>query len=141
MLRRKPAFRRLTVPVATAYPVVVHFDRHPEYDYCPVPTKTCIKPTPGAWVGVRRIPKFRKLAVIQEVKNADLTNLSCLSQIAAPNISRIVALYLHRDIFFAVHEHVDLDIEEIAPLCDKEIANAFAQVRHSHQSIHVHVGL
>jgi PHP family Zn ribbon phosphoesterase len=69
------------------------------------------------------------LAVVQEVKNAGLLDLKCLAQIATPNVTRVLALYHQKNKFYAAYEYTDLDIVEIGPLSDKEIANAFLQVR------------
>ncbi|KAF5127312.1 hypothetical protein E5D57_000245 [Metarhizium anisopliae] len=126
MLRRKPAFQQLHLRVSSAYPVVL-ICRHPNEDYFPVPGDATIAGT-TAWVGVCRKNHIRKLAVIQEVRNAGLLDLKCLSQIAVPNVARVIALYHQKGKFYAAYEYIDLDILEIGPLADKEIANAFLQV-------------
>jgi hypothetical protein len=126
MLRRKPAFQQLRHSVSNAYPVVL-ICRHPKEDYYPVSGEATIAGT-TAWVGVCRKNHIRKLAVIQEVRNAGLLDLKCLSQIAVPNVARVVALYHQKNKFYAAYEYIDLDILEIGPLTDMEIANAFLQV-------------
>lgn len=128
MLRRKPAFQQLNVGVTASYPVVL-VCRHPKEDYCPVPGNACVDPRSTAWVGACRKLQNRRLAVVQEVKNAGLLDLKCLAQIAAPNVARVYALYHQHNRFFAVYEYVDLDVTEVGPLSDKEIANVFLQVR------------
>lgn len=128
MLRRKPAFQQLNLDVTKSYPVVL-ICRHPKEDYCPVPGNACVDLRSTAWVGECRKRQNRRLAVVQEVKNAGLLDLKCLAQIAAPNVARVHALYHQDNRFFAAYEYIDLDITEIGPLSDKEIASVFLQVR------------
>jgi hypothetical protein len=126
MLRRKPAFSHLhAAPVVN---VILHCDRHPELDYVPLQRRPLGEATLIPWIGVHRNRQSRQLVVVQEVKNNRLQDLSCLSKISAPNVARIMALYHKADTVYAVQELVSLDVMDLTPLGESEIAEVFAQV-------------
>lgn len=77
---------------------------------------------------MHRNRQSRQLVVVQEVKNNRLQDLSCLSKISAPNVARIMALYHKADTVYAVQELVSLDVMDLTPLGESEIAEVFAQV-------------
>ncbi len=126
MLRRKPAF--LHLHTASTVNVILHCDRHPELDYIPLQHRPLGEAALLPWMGVHRNRQNRQLVVVQEVKNNRLQDLSCLSKISAPNVARIIALYHKADAVYAVQELVSLNVMDLTPLSESEIAEVFAQV-------------
>ncbi|KAJ6439107.1 hypothetical protein O9K51_08515 [Purpureocillium lavendulum] len=80
------------------------------------------------WVGEHRKHNSRQLAVIQPVANEEFTDFKFLAGLAHPNIARLRALYHKDSVVHVVYEYVELDVFDICPLSEAEIAEAMSQI-------------
>ncbi|KAM3548393.1 hypothetical protein ARSEF4850_009436, partial [Beauveria asiatica] len=124
MLRRKPRVLPLR---AAAVSIVLYCNRHPDEDYLPLHDRPPGLPS-AAWTAAHRENRSRQLVVVQKIENDRLCELRSLAAISSPNIARLLAVYHSGKATFSVQEHVDLDVLELAPLCEREIAAVFSQV-------------
>lgn len=126
-LRRKNAFRTTQVELTTKSQLVCYLDRDPDSDYMELATVHTTQQN-AAWVGQHRKHNSRQLAVIQPVTNEEFTDFKVLAGLAHPNIARLRALYHKDGAVHVVYEYVELDIFDICPLSEPEIAEAMSQV-------------
>ncbi|KGQ02494.1 hypothetical protein BBAD15_g12295 [Beauveria bassiana D1-5] len=96
-------------------------------DYLPLHDRPPGLPS-AAWTAAHRENRSRQLVVVQQIENDRLCELRSLAAISSPNIARLLAVYHSGKATFSVQEHVDLDVLELAPLCEREIAAVFSQV-------------
>ncbi|KAK8140928.1 hypothetical protein G3M48_001321 [Beauveria asiatica] len=96
-------------------------------DYLPLHDRPPGLPS-AAWTAAHRENRSRQLVVVQKIENDRLCELRSLAAISSPNIARLLAVYHSGKATFSVQEHVDLDVLELAPLCEREIAAVFSQV-------------
>lgn len=125
-LRRRPPFpQNGTMEVTARASIVGHMERSPEDDYRKIESsKESI-----SWVGEHRSNGSRQLAVIQTVRGEAFSDFKFLAKIAHPNITRILALYHHDNAVNVAYEFVSLDLFDICPLSEPEIAEVMSQVR------------
>lgn len=109
--------------------IVLYCNRHPDEDYLPLHNKPAGDLTPTAWTAAHRENRSRQLVVVQEVKNDRLSELRSLAAISSPHVARLLALYQLGKSTFSVQELVDIDVLELPPLCEREIAGVFSQVQ------------
>lgn len=125
MLRRRPRASPLRT---AAVSIVLHCNRHPDDDYLPLHERPTGSPASTGWVAAHRVNRARQLVAVQEIKNDKLSDLRLLAAISSSNVARLLAVYQCGKVAFSVQEHVDLDVLELAPLCEREIATVFSQV-------------
>lgn len=125
--RRRPFAQGGIIEVTARASIVGHMERSPEDDYCKVEGSTTTKGT--SWVGEYRNRSYRQLAVIQTVAGEAFSDFRFLAKIAHPNIARILALYHYDNTVYVAYECVPLDLFDICPLSEPEIAEVMSQVR------------
>lgn len=125
--RRRPFPQSGTMEVTARSSIVGHMERSPEDDYRKIESSTTTEGV--SWVGEHRSNGSRQLAVIQTVRGEAFSEFKFLAKIAHPNITRILALYLHDNAVNVAYEFVSLDLFDICPLSEPEIAEVMSQVR------------
>lgn len=125
--RRRPFPQGGTMEVTARAGIVCHMERSPEDDYRKIETSTTTEST--SWVGEYRINSCRQLAVIQTVTGNAFSDFRFLAKIAHANIARILALYHNDYTVYVAYECVALDLFDICPLSEPEIAEVMSQVR------------
>ncbi|KAK9443997.1 uncharacterized protein VB005_02523 [Metarhizium brunneum] len=116
-LRRKPAFRRTSETGSVKASLYAYPDRDLEKDYIIWNSINGIK------VGQCRHENTRQLVIVQEVKRISVSQFSRVLRIFHENIASPIFLYKSH----IIYEFVDLDIVDVLPLSQPEIANAMAQ--------------
>jgi serine/threonine protein kinase len=125
--RRRPFPQSGTMEVTARSSIVCHMERSPEDDYYKLESSPTAESE--SWVGEHRSNGSRQLAVIQTVKGEAFSDFRFLAKIPHPNITRILALYHHDNAINVAYEFVSLDLFDICPLFEPEIAEVMSQVR------------
>ena len=108
--------------IAVKAAVVVKVSQHPREDYEELGT------THKGWVGLHRRKVMRQLVVVQRVNPGAFGLMARLTQIAHLNIARPLALYQHEGQDFVSYEFLDLDLFDVLPLYQVEVAAVMLQV-------------
>lgn len=116
-LRRKAASRRTSETGSVKASLYAYPDRDLEKDYIIWNSINGIK------VGQCRHENTRQLVIVQEVKRISVSQFSRVLRIFHENIASPIFLYKSH----IIYEFVDLDIVDVLPLSQPEIANAMAQ--------------
>ncbi|KAJ6783113.1 hypothetical protein PWT90_08802 [Aphanocladium album] len=111
----------------TTVTIALHLDRHPAVDYLPQLNQR-MEPATGPWIATHRNRQRHHMVDIQEVNNDCVLDLASLAAVSSPRIAHPIAMYYYRNRVFFVQEHVALNVLELAPLREPEIAHIFAQV-------------
>lgn len=100
--------------------IVAYLDRDPDLDFV---LRAAYN---DAWVGEHRISSY--VAMIKQVPLL-LSNLTHLAQVTHHNIAKLIAVYIRDNgLCSVVYEYVDMDLFEICPLYEVEIADVMKQV-------------
>ncbi|KAH6972672.1 hypothetical protein EDB80DRAFT_596119 [Ilyonectria destructans] len=126
-LRRKPSFYVEEKPSLVHKILPAYLNRHPEADYYP------IRSVDTTWIGQRRNWTMRQLVTVQELKRKALSELNRLAEITHDNIAQPVALYNKDDELFIVYAYMDLDLFDLLPLSEREIASVMNQITSAFQ--------
>ncbi|KAL6406362.1 hypothetical protein AUP68_09152 [Ilyonectria robusta] len=90
-----------------------------------------------SWIGAFR-PCPSQLVMVQQVRHITLTEFSRLARMRHVNIARPIEIYYVGSEIHLVYEHVDLDVFDILPLAQNEIAAVISQVMTAiHYLIHL----
>ncbi|KAH6970368.1 hypothetical protein BKA56DRAFT_496900 [Ilyonectria sp. MPI-CAGE-AT-0026] len=106
---------------STGQPLLAHMGRHPTENY------ESVGHVGMAWIGALR-PCLSQLVMVQPVRHITLTEFSRLARMKHVNIARPIEIYYMESEIHLVYEHVDLDLFEILPLAQNEIAAVMSQV-------------
>ncbi|KAL7783597.1 hypothetical protein V8C37DRAFT_406614 [Trichoderma ceciliae] len=110
--------------VTTRASIIGYLNRSPEADYL----NLNVDVVGTSWIGAHRAHSSRQLAAIQRVEGAALTDFRFLAGIAHPNVTRLIALYYDDGAVYVSYEFVALDLFDICPLSEPEIAEVMSQV-------------
>ncbi|KAL7940680.1 hypothetical protein V8C42DRAFT_336867 [Trichoderma barbatum] len=100
----------------------VYPDIHPMSDYEPVGNAGT------AWIGSHRQCSSRQLAVIKEVHQTTASDIQRFVQLAHLHIARPIALYSTSAKVYVAQEYIELDLDDLLPLSEIEIAVIMSQI-------------
>lgn len=102
-------------------PLRAHMGRHP------IETYDSVGRVDKAWIGALCLHPSQ-LVMVQQVRHVTLTEFNRLARIFHVNVARPIEIYYIRSEIHLVYEHVDLDLFEILPLAQPQIAAIMSQV-------------
>ncbi|UKZ72436.1 hypothetical protein TrVFT333_000065 [Trichoderma virens FT-333] len=100
----------------------VYLDQHPISHYEPMGH------TGTAWIGLHRQYSSRQLAVVQTVYQTTASDIQRFVQLAHLHIARPIALYSTGAEMHVAHEYIELDLYDLLPLSETEVAAIMSQV-------------
>lgn len=131
IISRKAPFSFDHKVTSTGQPLLAHMGRHPTEIYEQVGHVAM------SWIGAFR-PCPSQLVMVQQVRHITLTEFSRLARMRHVNIARPIEIYYVGSEIHLVYEHVDLDVFDILPLAQNEIAAVMSQVMTAvHYLIHL----
>ncbi|KAH7108614.1 hypothetical protein B0J13DRAFT_463264 [Dactylonectria estremocensis] len=121
IISRKPPISFNQNESSPREPLLAHMGRHP------IETYDSVGRVDKEWIGALR-PHPSQLVMVQQVRHMTLTEFNRLARIFHVNFARPIEIYYIRSEIHLVYEHVDLDLFEILPLAQPQIAAVMSQV-------------
>lgn len=98
------------------------YDVHPMFHYEPVGS------IGAAWIGSYRQLSSRQMVVVQKVYQATTSDNKKFAQITHLNIARPIAFYSTGKETYVAYEFIELDLLDLRPLSEVEVAVIMSQV-------------
>ncbi|KAK4070220.1 hypothetical protein Purlil1_13550 [Purpureocillium lilacinum] len=121
-MNRLKRFGRSKVVVAAKASILAYVDAHPLSDFEPIGHLGM------AWVGLHRQNSSRQFVMVQQCRQSILTGFRRNIQLAHLNIARPIALYSSSDEVHLAYEYLELELQDLLPLSDTEVASILSQV-------------
>lgn len=122
-MNRLKRFGRSKAVVAAKASILAYVDAHPLSDFEPIGHLGM------AWVGLHRQNSSRQFVMVQQCRQSILTGFRRNIQLAHLNIARPIALYSSSDEVHLAYEYLELELQDLLPLSDTEVASILSQVR------------
>jgi hypothetical protein len=108
--------------IAVKAVMLAKLDRNPNEDYEKVGN------TPRGWIGIHRKRLMRQLVVVQRTIPEAFGLALRLTTVAHANIARPLSFHHYKGQGYVAYEFVDMDLFDILPLYQGEVAAAMLQV-------------
>lgn len=110
--------------VPTEAPIPTYLDIHPVSDYEPIGRLGT------AWIGLHRLGSTRQKVMVERVYQTNIADLKRVARIVHHNIAPPKALYCVSAELYVVYEYVELNIFDLVPMSQMEVATIMSQVQH-----------